>query len=145
MKFQSDLAIAVSLFLFMASCSTKPKPREQEETSNAFKSTFKDQGLVIDSIKKAYQCQSVELENWGDSDLTDSTLTICLINSNRPPSNQGDSGYIELKSIAQQISRVVTTPEKYHSYYIIFVKRDSIGGIVTRSHTAGADIPASAL
>lgn len=99
---------------------------------------FKDDGKTVASLMKAYNCEAIEYENWGDDDATDSSLTICLINSNKVPT--GDQSDSQLKDIALQIKKAVKHPEMYRSYYIIFVKRENHSGTIFSSHTTGSNI-----
>lgn len=102
---------------------------------------FSDNGKVIDSIKNAYSAEAIEFENWGDDDATDSTLTVCLINSKKLPAQDNDSSDQVFKGLASVIRRSLTDNTRYNAYYIIFVKVNDQSGFQTRSHTAGMKVP----
>lgn len=106
---------------------------------------FVDGGETINSLQRTYNFQSIEYENWEDDDATDSSLTICFINSILVPSGDVDESYKQLKGIVSQIRKSLKKPEKYKSYYVIFVKRDNHSGLIFNSHTTGADIPSEEL
>jgi hypothetical protein len=101
---------------------------------------FSDNGKVIDSIKNAYSAEAVEFENWGDGDATDSTLTVCLINSKRLSAQDNDSSVQVFKALASVIRRSLTDNTRYKSYYIIFVKSTRQSGIEYRSHSDGMKV-----
>lgn len=120
------------LFITFYGCSGKEQ--------RSIKPNFSDNGKVIDSIKKAYQAQVIEYENWEADDSKDSTLTVCIVNSKKLPSKDPDIASQEFKSIASVIRNSLLDNTNYKSYYIIFVKTDTSGLMQVRSHTAGADI-----
>jgi hypothetical protein len=106
---------------------------------------FNDGGKTADSLQKAYNCETIEYENWEDDDATDSTLTVCLINSTKVPLHQPDDSVDHLVNIAALFKKAVKHPERYTGYYIIFVKESKAGIFSTRSHTMGGVIPVSRL
>jgi hypothetical protein len=106
---------------------------------------FKDGGNTVKKLKDEYNCEAVEFENWEEDDAIDSSLTVCLVNSKRvSPANQ-EQTFNQLKAIASTIKNALKYPERYNSYYIIFVKRENVLGMATSSHTAGATIQAKEL
>jgi len=135
------------IFLCFYNCSSN-RTKNKELPNNVTKirqPEFLDNGRTVDSLKRVYNCESIEYENWEDDDATDSSLTICLVNSNRVPSSNINDTYSQFKEIASQIKQSLAKPESYKSYYIIFVKIDTVNGIVSKSHTAGSDIPSTNL
>jgi hypothetical protein len=132
---QSKLSLTtliILLFIGLYGCSGKEQP--------SIKPKFSDNEKVIDSIKNAYQAQVIEFENWEADDATDSTLTVCIVNSKKLPSKDPDIALKEINSIASDIRNSLLDKTSYKSYYIIFVKTDTVGLMQTRSHTAGADV-----
>ncbi|HEY0669885.1 MAG TPA: hypothetical protein VGD22_17010 [Sphingobacteriaceae bacterium] len=111
--------------------------------NNSTAPLFVDGGRTIDSLKLQYLCQDIEFENWEEDDFSDSSLTVCFINSKIDPLKMKDS--INWTLIASKIKNAVTKPERYKSYYIIFVKRETVNGLTSSSHTAGSDIPSDDL
>jgi len=73
-------------------------------------------------------------------------LTVCLINSSKVPksSNPAEDGK-QLKGIASSIKNSLANPQKYNSFYIIFVKKENVNGEEIKVHSAGMEIPSSAL
>lgn len=126
--------IAISLFVCcLVNCSSKKTNTGTPKNASTSTPKFTDGGKTMDSLKLVYQAESIEYENWEDNDLNDSTLTVCLINSRILLPQKPDSNYIQLGNIARQIDRVVSTPESYQSYNIIFVKLDTLNGIITEA------------
>ncbi|MFN3664952.1 MAG: hypothetical protein ACK4S0_02270 [Sediminibacterium sp.] len=116
-------------------------------TNNSRKSyppKFGDNGKVVDSIKIAYKAEGIEFENLEKTDLTDTSLTICLINCKKQISNNFDSSLIELKAIASNIRRSLANDSAYKSYRIVFVNREK-GIVTTEFFSYEADIPLSDL
>ena len=101
---------------------------------------FRDNGSIIDSLKAVYNFEGVEYENWEDDDATDSSLTVSFINSKKLPAKDVDTNVDEFKAIASSIHKSLVDTGKYKSYYIIFVKRDTISNVANNSHTAGIDV-----
>ena len=107
---------------------------------------FADNGKAIDSLKKVYNCESVDYENWGDKKATDSCLTVCLINSSKVPTgNNIDENVNQFKSIALTINKSLAKPQTYKSFYIIFVKKEKVNGQETKVHSAGMEIASAEL
>lgn len=116
-------------------------------TNNSKKSyppKFGDNGKVVDSIKIAYKAEGIEFENLEKTDLTDTSLTICLINCKKQVSNNFDSSLIELMAIASNIRRSLANDSTYKSYRIVFVNREK-GIVTTEFFSYSADIPLSDL
>ena len=140
------LFFPIILFCFY-NCSSNGT-KNKESSNNITKSRqpeFLDNGRVVDSLKRVYNCQSIEYENWEDDDATDSSLTICFVNSNRVPSDKVDDSHNQFIGIASQIKHSVAKSESYKSYYVIFIKVDTLFGMVRKSHTAGSVIPSKIL
>jgi hypothetical protein len=138
------LAIIVLVGSVLNQATSQQNNSHQDKRDTTSKPpTFKDKGRTVENLKAAYKCESIEFENWEDDDAVDAQLTVCLINSKNVPA--GDESYTQLKAIAKQIKSTVSHPEKYKSYYIIFVKRETQFGITFGSHTAGANIPSKEL
>ena len=99
-----------------------------------------DNGKTIDSLIKAFNSEGVEYYHW-DIDNSDSCLNIGFVNSGKVPSFKDvDVTVRKYKAIASLIKKVLANPEKYNSYYIIFVKKEK--GIVgdVRIHSAGMQL-----
>jgi hypothetical protein len=128
----SSITYILLLFIVIYGCSGKEQP--------SIKPKFSDNEKVIDSIKNAYQAQVIEFENWEADDATDSTLTVCILNSKKLPSKDPDISAKEFNSIASEIRNSLLDNTIYKSYYIIFVKTDTTGLMQIRSHTAGTDV-----
>jgi hypothetical protein len=131
------------LTIVVLTASTLNHVSSQQNNLTSKPPAFKDGGKTIERLKTVYKCRSIEFENWEEDDASDFTLTVCLINSKKVPTGHGNEK--ELETIARQIKNAVRYPEKYRSYYIIFVKRETHFGITSSSHTAGADIPGKVL
>jgi len=107
---------------------------------------FNDNGKTMDILKKVYNCEAIEYENWTEDDATDSCLTVCLVNSDKVPSKSNLEELVnQLKHIALSVKSALVTPEDYNSFYIIFVKKEIVFGNITRSHSAGGVIPGAEL
>lgn len=128
----SSITFILLLFIGLYGCSGKEQP--------SIKPKFSDNEKVIDSIKNTYQAQVIEFENWEADDATDSTLTVCIVNSKKMPSKDPEIASKEFNSIASVIRNSLLDNTSYKSYYIIFVKTDTAGLMQTRSHTAGAEV-----
>jgi len=101
---------------------------------------FVDGGKTSDSLMKTWACQVIEYENWQPNDLNDSILTVNLINCKKPLDPDPGEQVYEFKDIARHLKNVLSKPEKYNKYYIIFVKIDSAE---KRPHHDGAEIRSS--
>ncbi|MEJ7627097.1 MAG: hypothetical protein WKF35_09550 [Ferruginibacter sp.] len=130
-------------FCFYNCSNTLTKSKKATATGQP---EFIDNGKAIDSLLKAYNCESVEYDNWKDNDATDSCLTVCLINSNKVLAGDNpDENGNQLEGIALSIKRSLAKPQKYNSFYIIFVKKEKVNGEDIRVHSAGMEIRSSAL
>jgi hypothetical protein len=107
---------------------------------------FNDNGNAIDNLRKEYDCENIEYENWGEKKATDSCLTVCLINSTKvsTPTNIGES-VSQFRAIALTIKNALAVPQAYKCYYIIFLKKENNNGLVTKSHLSGMEIKSSDL
>ncbi len=102
---------------------------------------FVDNGKTVDSLKKVYNCESIDYENWGDKKETDSCLTVCLINSSIVPLvDNADKQHLQLKEIASTIKKSLTKPQIYKSFYIIFIEKVKVGGEEFKVHSLGGEI-----
>lgn len=137
MKSEISLILSVFLAISFSSCSVNEQPSIAPQ--------FTDNGKTIDSIKVEYSAENFEFENWEEDDASDSSLTICLVNSKGLFSKGIDLKVQEFKSIASRIRNSLADKTKYKSYYIIFVKSEKTGFSSTRSHTDGMDIPVEQL
>ena len=107
---------------------------------------YKDNGKTIDSLKKAFACDSIVYENWGLNTASDQCLTVCLVNStNVPLLNNPDSNLLVFKNIAASIQQALAKPQDYKKYSIIFVNKMMVNGEEVKVHSAGMDLPATAL
>lgn len=105
-----------------------------------------DKGKTIDSLKKTYDCENVDFENWNNKSASDSCLTVCLKNSTRVPSDpNGVKMIAQLKGIAAAVRKSLVSPEKYRSIYILFVKKEKQNGMDVQVHSAGMEIPSAQL
>lgn len=104
--------------------------------------SFLDNGKTVDSLKKKYDCEAITYNNW-DKKVTDSCLTVCLINSTNVP--LGIEAGDQFKNIASAIKKVLINPKSYKSIYIIFVKKESFHGKELRTHTSGMEVLTSEL
>lgn len=132
MQKQVSILIISVITLALCSCGNGGQP--------SIPPKFLDNGKVMDSIKNAYGAETVEFENWGADDATDSTLTVCLINSKKLPAQDNDSSVQEFKVLASVIRKSLTDNARYNAYYIIFVKNNVQSGFQTRSHAAGMKV-----
>lgn len=104
---------------------------------------FADNGKTIDSLKKVYNCESVDFENWENKKATDSCLTVRLINSSKVPKSYNvDESVNQFKAIALAINKSLVKPQNYKSFYIIFVEKDkdNVTGLKMEAHSAGMKI-----
>ena len=137
------------LFLFSASlyfCNCSDNETKSKELTEITQPEFADNGKTVDSLKKVYNCESIDYENWGNKKTTDSCLTVCLINSTKVPSgNNVDESANQIKAIAFAIKKSLAKPQTYKSFYIIFVKKDNVNGQETKVHSAGLEITSAEL
>ena len=135
---KSIRAYLLAISFFVCNCSNNETEISQPE--------FLDNGKTIDSLKKVYNCESINYENWGDKKATDSCLTVCLINSSKVPTGSTvDSHVDQLEEIALAIKKALRKPQTYKTFYIIFVKKETINGIETKDHSGGMEIPSNHL
>jgi hypothetical protein len=142
MKLTTQLLFLFSAALCLFSCSNNATTNKEVAELN--QPEFADNGKTVDSLKRVYKYESIEYENWTENDATDSCLTVSLVNSNFVGSSttysnkDGIDVSNELEGIARVIKKSLAQPEKYKSFYIIFVEKDTIIG--GRAHTAGGEI-----
>ena len=104
---------------------------------------FADNGRTADSLRKAYVCESVTLDKWKETDLTDSIFSFCLINAKKLPTSDVNLNYDVLGGIARSIKRSINLPNRYNSFQIVFVKSGKMfwfGG-QTQIHSPGGIVP----
>ncbi len=144
---------STTLFLYVLAisfgfcqCNTPAKEKPLIEVMPA--PEYKDNGKTIDSLKKAFACDSIVYENWGMNKASDQCLTVCLVNSTKVPTpqiNNQDSDLIVFKNIAASIQQALAKPNDYKQFSIIFVKKMVVNGEEIKVHSAGIDLPAAAL
>lgn len=136
-------------FLFSAAlyfCRCSANEANSKEATEITQPEIADNGKTIDSLKKVYNCESINFENWGDKKTTDSCLTVCLVNSTKVPSGGNvDSTADQLKGVASSINKSLIKSQTYKSFYIIFIKKDNVNGLETKTHSAGMEISSSQL
>lgn len=134
------------LTISLCFCNRTSNDTKNKELTEIEQPEFTDKGKTIDSLKKVYNCESVDFENWGDKKITDSCLTVCLINSTKVPTGNGvDENVNQFKAIALTINKSLAKPHTYKSFYIIFVKKESVYGLETKVHSAGMEIASAEL
>jgi hypothetical protein len=131
MKNSIKLLVIFTLCIFVKACSSagqKTKPDVYKE--------FADNGRTVDSLQKAFQCESITLDKWEASDVSDSTFSFCFINAETVSTWDND----RIKEIAKSLKKALLNPTKYNSYQIVFVKshKNFIGG--TQGHQFGGTI-----
>jgi hypothetical protein len=136
-KFRLFCLLTISLCFYNCSGTyTKNK-----ELATMGQPEFVDNGKTVDSLKKVYNCESIDYENWGDKKETDSCLTVCLINSSIVPLvDNADKQHLQLKEIASTIKKSLTKPQIYKSFYIIFIEKVKVGGEEFKVHSLGGEI-----
>jgi hypothetical protein len=137
--------LAIALCLSLSLCKSHDKPPRKIAATSSLVPEFTDNGKVMDSLKGVYRFESIEYENWDDDDATDSSLTVSFINSKKLPSTDVDATVKEFRGIASSIRRSIVDTNRYKSYNIIFLARDTMGMMTTSSHTAGMDVPVKEL
>lgn len=106
---------------------------------------FKAELNTVNYLLKTYECEDIEFENWEDDDLTDSVLTVCLINSGTILKMSEEMQSKQLKLVGTKLKSSLKYPERYKSFYVIFVEREGKFLFKTSAHTYGGDLPASQL
>ncbi|WP_026898728.1 hypothetical protein [Daejeonella oryzae] len=84
------------------------------------------QDLFIKNFIGTYKCERVEFENWEDDDATDSSLTICLINSKLADPKFNSIEKLPARQIASQVKKALVNPENYKSYTVHYIKRTGV-------------------
>src|SRR3954468_24603551 len=87
------LILAIPLCLFACQWNKSIEP------------AFKDGGLTVRNLKDEWKCERIDFENWEGDDARDSSLTICLINSNSVPNPRSDNSMAILKMIAAEVKQ----------------------------------------
>jgi hypothetical protein len=140
------LAISICCYGFPVKTVAPPSPFNHTKTDTASRPPqFKDGGITVKKLKDEFSCEAIEFENWGDSNTNDSTLTVCLINSKKISPENAEQTFNQLRAVAANIKNALKQPGRYNAYYIIFVKREKLMGMITNAHTAGATITAKEL
>ena len=144
MKKTIQIFFHFSASLYLYSCSDNgSKSKQPREITQP---EFVDNSKTVDSLKKVYNCESINFENWDDKKTTDSCLTVCLVNSTKVPSGGNvDSTADQLKGIASSINKSLAKTQTYKSFYIIFIKKENVNGLETKTHSAGMEISSSQL
>ncbi|HEY6504903.1 MAG TPA: hypothetical protein VIZ28_13060 [Chitinophagaceae bacterium] len=144
MKLTVRLLFLLTISLCFCNCSNNDT--KSKKVAEIGQPEFVDNGKAVDSLKKVYNCESIEYDNWEENDATDSCLTVCLINSNKVPSGDNvDDNVNQLKGIALTIKTSLAKPENYNSFYIIFVEKENMNGLESKSHAAGMEISSKEL
>ncbi|MEI7735412.1 MAG: hypothetical protein WCI49_08090 [Ferruginibacter sp.] len=144
MKSTTLLVYVLCITFAFCQCKTPAKEKQLIEAMPA--PAYKDNGKTIDSLKKAFACDSIVYENWGLNTASDQCLTVCLVNStNVPLLNNPDSNLLVFKNIAASIQQALAKPQDYKQYSIIFVNKMMVNGEEVKVHSAGMDLPATAL
>lgn len=137
MKLTTLLTFLSILCISKISCTSNTEKNQTVAVVAA--PSYKDNGKTIDSLIKIYNCQAVEYDNWKVDGNIYSCLNIGLLNSTKVPNNPNpDSAAVEFTGIARAIKNALVNPEKYKSYYIIFVATD---GMFMKSHASGMEVP----
>jgi hypothetical protein len=137
MKYIQHTLILLTLTAIGACSSSTDKLRP--DVVNA----FADDGRAADSLKTAYQCETVTLDKWEETDLTDSTFSFCFINSRIVPTTEMVLKNDILKEIARSVKKSLKAPNRFNSIQIVFVtsrKMFWFGG-ETQSQSMGGVIP----
>lgn len=129
------LSILLLCVLFVTGCSH----------ANSYPPDFKAGSNTTDSLRMTYKCDAIEFENWGDNDLTDSTLTIGLINSQAFDQMPDEMQLRQLDLIGTAVKNSLQYPERYKAYYIIFMKRSGKFLFEGTVHTFGSELSAESL
>jgi hypothetical protein len=140
MKNIKKLLSILALCVFVNACSSAG----QKTKPDIFKE-FADNGRTADSLRKAFQCESITLDKWESSEVTDSTFSFCLINAKTVPTMEMAIENDMLKEIAKSLKKAVKNPTKYNSYQIVFVKSDKNFAGGTQSHQLGGTISSKGL
>jgi hypothetical protein len=107
---------------------------------------FTDNGRTVDSLKKVYNCESLDYENWNDRPALDSCLTFCLINStNVPKWDDVDEAVNQFRAMALAVKHALAKPQYYKVFHIVFVKSETINGQEIKVHAAGMEISGASL
>ncbi|MDB5200982.1 MAG: hypothetical protein JWQ27_391 [Ferruginibacter sp.] len=140
MKLTTRLLVLFVASLCIYSCSNNDtNSKGMTETKQP---EFADNGKTVDSLKKVYNCENIDYENWGDKKAADSCLTVCLINSSKVPSgNNADEEANKFTAMALAIKKSLAKPQNYKSFYLIFVKKENVNGQETKVHSPGMEIP----
>lgn len=129
-KFNFFCLLTISLCFY--NCSSRYI--KNKELTTMVQPEFVDNGKTVDSLKKVYNCESIDFENWEvvvNEKVTDSCLTVRLINSSKVPSVDSDPDNISLplKEIASTIKKALVKPQNYKLFHIIFIKKDKVGEV----------------
>ena len=134
------------LFIFFtATLVSAPQTniKAQKKSNSTF---FTDNGKTIDSLKNAFNCETIEYENSADKKNVDSCLTVYLINStNILSENDFNKNAQHLKNVAQAIIHLLTKPYEYKTIYVFFVKKFNQNGSEKTIHTAGLEMSTKGL
>lgn len=140
MKNLFSALIIIMICLSFSHCASNNNNPVRKTNNISVSPKFSDNGKAIDSLRKVYHFEDVEYENWEDDDNTDSSLTISFINSKKIPDGNLEASVDEFRNIASGIHGSLADQNKYRSYYIIFIERDTVMGKINSAHTSGMDI-----
>jgi hypothetical protein len=137
--------IYLAYIFFTASLLSTPLTNiKAQKKSNS--TTFTDNGKTIDSLKIAYNCETIEYENSADKKNVDSCLTVYLINSTNVLSeNDFNKNAQHLKNVAVAIMHVLTKPYDYRTIYVFFVNKFNQNGSEKTIHTASLEMSTKGL
>ncbi len=108
--------------------------------------SFIDNGKIIDSLKKAYNCETIAYENTADKKMVDSCLTVYLINSTDVLSdNDFNKNANHLKNVAVAIKHALANPQDYKTIYVFFDRKYSQNGREKKMHTGGIELSTKGL
>jgi len=128
MKNLINLLTLLSLIIFSVGCNSADNTKEKSFISN---------GQAIDSLKIAYQAESIKFDKWEATGVTDSTFSICLVDAKRIPDQDLEKEMDQFKSIARTVKYSLKDHTKYNSYQIVFVETHEGFG---ESHRAGTTV-----
>lgn len=119
-------------------CACTPISKNDATPANT---TFMDNNHRFDSLKKAFKCDTITLEKWSASDVTDSTFSISFINAKLLPNEDMIEQISLFKEIARSVKASLNNSKKYNSYQIVFVKSDTINNLPNQVHQFGTVVP----
>jgi hypothetical protein len=141
MKNTIHLAIIIFTAILVSIPLTNIKAQKKSNST-----AFTDNGKTIDSLKNAYNCETIEYENSADKKIVDSCLTVYLINSTNVLSeNDFNKNAHHLKNVAVAIMHVLTKPHDYKTIYVFFVNKFNQNGSEKTNFIAGLEMSTKGL